>query len=60
MTAGGGNDTISARDSTRDTIDCGGGVDKVTADRTDVVKNLRIRQAGQAARLILIPLGPWP
>ena len=24
---------------TRDTIDCGGGVDKVTADRTDVVKN---------------------
>ena len=39
MTAGGGNDTISARDSTRDTIDCGGGVDKVTADRTDVVKN---------------------
>jgi hypothetical protein len=35
----GGDDTISARDQTRDTIDCGAGRDKVTADRTDVVKN---------------------
>ncbi len=35
----GGDDTISARDSERDTIDCGAGRDKVTADRTDVVKN---------------------
>jgi hypothetical protein len=37
--AGGGNDTISARDGTRDTIDCGGGRDKVTADRTDKVSS---------------------
>jgi hypothetical protein len=35
----GGDDEIFARDSTRDTIDCGAGRDKVTADRTDVVKN---------------------
>ena len=35
----GGDDTISARDGTRDTIDCGAGRDKVTADRTDAVKN---------------------
>jgi hypothetical protein len=35
----GGNDTISARDGARDTIDCGAGRDKVTADRTDSVKN---------------------
>ena len=35
----GGNDTISARDDARDTIDCGAGQDKVTADRTDAVKN---------------------
>ena len=39
MKAGGGNDTISARDGARDTIDCGGGIDKVTADRTDTVQN---------------------
>ena len=35
----GGDDTILARDGERDTIDCGAGVDKVTADRSDVVKN---------------------
>jgi hypothetical protein len=35
----GGDDEIFARDSTRDTIDCGAGRDKVTADRTDSVKN---------------------
>jgi hypothetical protein len=35
----GGNDEILARDQTKDTIDCGAGVDKVTADRTDAVKN---------------------
>ena len=35
----GGNDTILARDGERDMIDCGAGVDKVTADRSDVVKN---------------------
>jgi Ca2+-binding RTX toxin-like protein len=34
-----GNDTISARDGARDTIDCGAGRDKVTADRTDTVKS---------------------
>ena len=31
--------TILARDGDRDMIDCGAGVDKVTADRSDVVKN---------------------
>jgi Ca2+-binding RTX toxin-like protein len=35
----GGNDEISARDSTADSIDCGAGRDKVTADRSDNVKN---------------------
>jgi hypothetical protein len=39
VAAQGGDDVISARDSTTDTIDCGAGRDKVTADRTDVVKN---------------------
>ena len=39
VAANGGDDTISARDQTRDTIDCGAGRDKVTADRTDTVKN---------------------
>jgi Ca2+-binding RTX toxin-like protein len=39
VVAGGGNDDISARDATRDTIDCGGGHDKVTADPSDQVKN---------------------
>jgi Ca2+-binding RTX toxin-like protein len=38
VTGGGGNDTISARDGARDTIDCGAGHDKVTADRNDAVK----------------------
>lgn len=37
--AQGGNDEILARDSTRDEIDCGAGVDKVKADRSDSVKN---------------------
>jgi Ca2+-binding RTX toxin-like protein len=32
-----GNDRISARDNTRDRIDCGGGRDRVTADRADQV-----------------------
>ena len=32
-------DTIFARDGERDTIDCGAGRDKVTADRVDRVKN---------------------
>gem|GEM_PF-3396264 len=39
VTAGGGNDTISARDGVRDTIDCGAGRDKVTAVRNDAVKS---------------------
>ena len=39
VAAQGGNDEIFARDSTRDTIDCGAGVDKVKADRSDSVKN---------------------
>jgi hypothetical protein len=37
--AGGGNDTISARDGVRDTIDCGAGHDKATVDRRDTVKS---------------------
>ena len=43
VAAQGGDDTISARDNARDTIDCGAGVDKVAADRTDVVKNCERR-----------------
>ena len=39
INAQGGNDVISARDGERDMIDCGPGVDKVTADRSDVTKN---------------------
>ena len=33
--AGPGNDAISARDGSRDVIDCGAGLDRVTADRRD-------------------------
>jgi uncharacterized repeat protein (TIGR01451 family) len=32
---GAGNDAISARDGSRDVIDCGAGLDRVTADRGD-------------------------
>jgi Ca2+-binding RTX toxin-like protein len=32
---GAGNDLISARDGSRDVIDCGAGLDRVTADRRD-------------------------
>lgn len=32
---GAGNDAISARDGSRDVIDCGAGLDRVTADRRD-------------------------
>jgi hypothetical protein len=32
---GAGNDVISARDGSRDVIDCGAGLDRVTADRRD-------------------------
>jgi hypothetical protein len=39
VNAQGGDDVIYARDGESDTIVCGGGVDKVTADRSDVVKN---------------------
>jgi Ca2+-binding RTX toxin-like protein len=35
----GGDDEISAVDRTKDTIDCGAGVDKVKADRVDVLRN---------------------
>ena len=45
-----GDDIISARDGTRDTIDCGAGRDKVTADRTDTVKNCEfVRRAARRA-----------
>lgn len=44
----GGDDEISARDGERDTIDCGAGRDKVTADRTDQVKNCEfVKRAGR-------------
>ena len=33
----GGDDTIAARDGTFDVVDCGPGVDAVTADRFDLV-----------------------
>src|SRR6185312_9364400 len=35
---GAGNDVISARDGSRDVIDCGPGLDRVTADRRDRVR----------------------
>jgi Ca2+-binding RTX toxin-like protein len=38
VTGGNGNDIVSARDGARDTIDCGGGHDVVTADRVDSAK----------------------
>ena len=34
---GAGNDTISVRDGVADSVDCGDGVDTVTADRSDVL-----------------------
>lgn len=43
--AGAGNDAISARDGSRDVIDCASGVDRVTADRRD-----RLRGCEQVAR----------
>jgi Ca2+-binding RTX toxin-like protein len=47
----GGNDEILARDQTKDTIDCGAGRDKVTADRTDVVKNCEfVKRAKRSGR----------
>jgi hypothetical protein len=36
--AGAGNDVISARDGSTDVIDCGPGVDRVSADARDVVR----------------------
>ena len=36
--AGAGNDTIKAKNKKRETIDCGPGKDKVTADKTDKLK----------------------
>jgi uncharacterized repeat protein (TIGR01451 family) len=36
--AGAGNDVISARDGSRDVIECGPGADRVTADRRDRVR----------------------
>jgi Ca2+-binding RTX toxin-like protein len=51
VAAQGGDDVISARDGTRDTIDCGAGRDKVTADRTDTVKNCEfVKRAVRRAR----------
>ncbi len=43
--AGPGNDTISARDGSQDAIDCGAGLDRVTADRHD-----RLRGCEQVSR----------
>jgi uncharacterized repeat protein (TIGR01451 family) len=43
--AGFGNDVISARDGSRDVIECGPGADRVTADRHD-----RLRGCEQVAR----------
>jgi Ca2+-binding RTX toxin-like protein len=36
INGGDGNDTVFARDRVSETIRCGGGVDSVTIDRTDV------------------------
>ncbi|MCA1587134.1 MAG: hypothetical protein LC744_00150 [Chloroflexi bacterium] len=37
FSGGSGNDVISARDGRRDTVNCGTGRDRVTADRRDRV-----------------------
>lgn len=37
ISGGSGNDQILARDDEKDTIDCGPGTDKVTADKIDVI-----------------------
>jgi Ca2+-binding RTX toxin-like protein len=37
--AGAGNDTVVTTDGARDFVDCGGGIDTVTADRVDVARN---------------------
>ena len=51
VAAQGGDDEIFARDTTRDTIDCGAGVDKVKADRTDTVKSCEyVKRAARRAR----------
>ncbi len=42
---GAGNDVISARDGSRDVIDCGAGFDRVTADRRD-----RLRRCERVSR----------
>lgn len=36
--AGAGNDAISAANGVRDVVDCGAGLDTVTADRSDVLR----------------------
>jgi hypothetical protein len=36
---GEGNDTVNVRDGVADVVDCGGGTDSVTADRSDAVTN---------------------
>jgi Ca2+-binding RTX toxin-like protein len=37
--AGNGSDAISSSNGVRDFVDCGGGLDSVTADRIDVLRN---------------------
>ena len=37
--AGNGSDTISSSNGIRDYVDCGGGLDSVTADRVDELRN---------------------
>jgi Ca2+-binding RTX toxin-like protein len=37
--AGEGNDVVSVRDGVGDVVDCGGGTDSVTADRSDTLSN---------------------
>lgn len=45
-----GNDVIAARDGTRDVIDCGPGVDRVTADRRDSLRGCEQVVRGRSAR----------
>jgi hypothetical protein len=40
---GAGNDVVSARDGSRDVVDCGPGFDRVTADRRDVLRRCEKR-----------------
>jgi Ca2+-binding RTX toxin-like protein len=42
MDGGPGDDIINAKDSERDVVDCGSGLDRASIDRNDVVKGCEV------------------